>query len=141
MLNLENALQVAKDEQLDLVEIDANANPPVVKLLDYKKFLFKKNKTNAISGGSKGRSKLKEVKFRMTIGESDYNIKLRNVVSFLKKKKKVRVSVLFRGREISHKEPGLEILNGVVESVRDYGTVKDSPKFEGKQLTVLVEPL
>jgi translation initiation factor IF-3 len=139
ILDTDKALEIARIEQLDLVEINAKYDPPVVKIMDYKKFLFNKSKGN--SALNKRKDKLKEIKFKITTSKNDYDMKVRSVLGFLKEGRRVRVTVFFRGREITYKEAGVRILSDVVNVVNMVGFLRDNPKLEGRQLVAIIEPL
>jgi translation initiation factor IF-3 len=137
IMSRDDALQKAESMQLDLVEVSPNAKPPVVRIMDYGKFLFeekKKRKKQRIV-------KLKEIKFRPVTEEGDYQVKLRNLTSFLSSGDKVKVSIRFRGREITHQKIGLELLKRLVSDIGEAGNVEQMPKLEGRQLIMIVAPV
>lgn len=138
IISLKKAFQIALLENLDLVQLDTVVNPPTVKLMDYKKFLFNRNKN--LSHFKFKKIKVKEVKFRVSTCKHDFDLKIRNIINFLEKKNKVKVSIVFRGREILYKELGSKVLVGIKNAVLDVGVVKDEPKLEGRQLVILIEP-
>ena len=140
VVGLQNALKIAFDLSLDLVEIQPNANPPVARLMDYGKFMFKQNKQNVASKKKQIKIKVKEIKFRPNTDVNDYEVKLRNIISFLNEGNKVKVTVYFRGREMIHKNLGNKLLDRVCEDVKEVGIISFYPKFEGRQLIMIISP-
>jgi len=138
ILSKQGALDMAREAGLSLVEISPNASPPVVKIMDYGKFLFEQKKKNKKQQRA---PKLKEITMRHVTEEADYKVKLRNLVSFLEKGYKVKVTIRFRGREITHQELGLKLLNRIKDDLKEYGTPDQMPKMEGRQMVMLVSPL
>lgn len=131
------ALVKALEEELDLVEISPDSNPPVCRIMDYGKYLFeqrkrKKNKSKQIQ--------VKEIKMRPVTEVGDYKIKLRKAIDFLQQGNKVKITVRFRGREMSHQEFGADILKRMERDLQEYGSVEQAPKLEGRQLVMLVGP-
>ena len=140
-LALRDAKQIEEDLVLDLVEISPTAEPPVVQMLDYKKFLFEENKRKAQAKKKQKQIKTKEVKFRPSTGKGDYEVKLRNLRGFLEEGDKVKVTVFFRGREITHQELGFRLLEQVKEDLNEYGKVDFFPRnAEGRQLVMIMSP-
>ncbi len=136
---LKKALQIATIENLDLIQVNSNSVPPVVKLMDYKKFLY--NKSKALTHGKNKKFKIKEVKFHISTSSNDFDLKIRNICNFLKKSYTVRVIVVFRGREIIYKDIGFKLMSSVLSSIVMVGKVKNEPKLEGRQLVSLIEPI
>lgn len=133
----DKALSIAESLEMDLVEVSPNANPPVVRVMDYGKLLYeekKKKKKQKII-------KLKEVKFRPVTDEGDYRVKLRNLLGFLEHGDKVKVTIRFRGREITHQDLGIALLKRVQKDVEEQGQVEQFPKLEGRQLIMIIAPL
>lgn len=130
------ALQLAKDETLDLVEIQPNSKPPVAKIMDYGKFLFQQKKKKK----KPKEAKVKEVKFRPVTDVGDYEVKLRNLRGFLESGNKVKITVWFKGREMSHQELGRNLLEKVKADLGELGKVEFFPKMEGKQLIMIMAP-
>ncbi len=135
-MNPRQALTLARKLKLDLVEVSPNARPPVVRILDYGKYLFDLKKSKK----KQKPPKLKEVKFRPVTGEGDYQVKLRNLRGFLEHGDKVKVTIKFRGREITHQELGMELLHRVIKDVGELGQVDQMPKLEGRQLIMIISP-
>lgn len=140
IVSLQNALKIAFDSSLDLVEIQSNANPPVARLMDYGKFIFKQNKQNVASKKKQVKVKIKEIKFRPSTDVNDYEVKLRNIICFLNEGNKVKVAVYFRGREMVHKNLGSKLLDRVCNDIKEVGIISFYPKFEGRQLTMVISP-
>lgn len=140
IIKLEEAMELASDQKLDLVEIDPNANPPVVRILDYGKFKYQKSKQTAVSKKKQKQHqvKIKEIKFRPTTDTKDFQDKLRFLRKFLEKGYKVKVTVWFRGREMAHQELGAKILERVRDELEDISKVEFFPKMEGRQLVMVL---
>lgn len=137
IVTLTEALEKAETSELDLVEIAPSATPPVCRIMDYGKYLFEqskrfKNKAKQIH--------LKEIKFRPVTDIGDYNVKVRKALDFLKDGDKVKFTVRFRGREIDYQGLGMEILQRAANDLKEHGTVEQSPKIEGRQITMVIVP-
>ena len=137
----ERALGLAEDAGLDLVEISPNANPPVCKIMDYGKFKYEQQKRESEARKKQTVIQVKEVKFRPNTDTHDYGVKMRNVLKFLEKGDKVKVTLRFRGREMAHQNLGRELLERVAEDIKELGKVENMPKMEGRQMTMMVGPL
>lgn len=137
----EEALDKAMDEGFDLVEISPNAKPPVCRIMDYGKYKYLMSKKAHESRKKQTVIHVKEVKLRIKTDEHDYQFKVRNVRRFLGQGDKVKVSLIFRGREITHPDLGINKLNRVAEEIKDLGTVEQMPKREGRQLNMIISPL
>jgi len=124
IVSIDEALQVAEEAKLDLVEISADANPPVCRIMDYGKHLFEKKKQVAAAKKNQKQIQVKEVKFRPGTEEGDYQVKLRNLVRFLSDGDRAKVSLRFRGREMAHQELGMELLKRVETDLAEYGSVE-----------------
>lgn len=140
VVSLNEALQAAEDAKLDLVEIVADAVPPVCRIMDYGKHLFEKKKQAAEAKKNQKQAQIKEVKFRPGTEEGDYQVKLRNLIRFLNDGDKAKVSLRFRGREMAHQELGMELLKRVENDLAEYGSVEQHPKMEGRQLIMVIAP-
>lgn len=138
---VEDALRMAGDLNVDLVEIAAEADPPVCRLMDYGKFKYQQQKKAAEAKAKQTVIEIKEVKFRPATDVGDYNIKMRNIRRFLDDGNKVKVTLRFRGREITHKELGMGLLDRVREDLADDIVIEQSPKFEGRQLVMVIAPV
>ena len=134
------AIILAKNKGLDLIEISPNAQPPVCKILDFGKFQYDESKKNKQSSKSQA-SKIKEIKLRVGIDQNDYNTKVRHAVEFLDKGHKLKVSLMFRGRELARTEFGFEVIKRFVSDLSEHGSVDYEPKFFGKMITTSVSPL
>ncbi|AGA86511.1 translation initiation factor IF-3 [Pseudomonas sp. SCT] len=140
IVSIDEALQVAEEAKLDLVEISADAIPPVCRIMDYGKHLFEKKKQVAAAKKNQKQIQVKEVKFRPGTEEGDYQVKLRNLVRFLSDGDRAKVSLRFRGREMAHQELGMELLKRVETDLAEYGSVEQHPKMEGRQLIMVIAP-
>ena len=135
---IKEALRIAQDEGLDLVEVAPNSDPPVCRIMDYGKFKYQAAK-KAQDGRKKGRSvQMKEIKFRPHTEEHDLGFKVRNIKKFLAKKDRVKVTVFFRGREMAYMNAGYELLKKVEEEVMEEGTVEEQPKQEARNRIAMV---
>jgi translation initiation factor IF-3 len=130
------ALEFAALLSLDLVEVSPNAEPPVVRIMDYGKLLFDEKKSKK----KQKISKIKEIKLRPVTEEGDYKVKIRNLLGFLESGDKVKVTIRFRGREITHKELGTSLLDRVVKDIEGVGVVEQMPKLEGRQMVMMISP-
>jgi translation initiation factor IF-3 len=135
-----DALKAAMEEGLDLVEVAPNSDPPVCRIMDYGKFKYEESKREQGARKKGKASQLKEIKVRPHTEDHDLGFKIRNLKKFLEKKNKVKVTVIFRGRELAYKEMGVDILNRVAEEVIEEGTVEQPPKHEGRNLTMVIVP-
>ena len=137
---LEEALETAKKESLDLVEVAPNADPPVCRIMDYGKFKYQASKKTQETK-KKGRTiQLKEIRMRPRTEEHDLGFKLKNIQKFLEKRDRVKVTVLFRGREMAYMDQGIALLKRVAEEVEEFGTVEQAPTREGWRLTMVLVP-
>lgn len=133
-------LRMAEAAGLDLVEISPTAKPPVCKVLDYGKYKYEAQKKAHDARKKQKVIQIKEIKLRPTIDKHDLDIKIRNVLGFLDEGDKVRITLRFRGREMDHSEIGMKILEKVQEALKDQSKIENSPRIEGKQITMLVGP-
>ena len=133
-------VSIDEEAKLDLVEISADAVPPVCRIMDYGKHLFEKKKQVAAAKKNQKQIQVKEVKFRPGTEEGDYQVKLRNLVRFLSDGDRAKVSLRFRGREMAHQELGMELLKRVEGDLAEYGSVEQHPKMEGRQLIMVIAP-
>lgn len=137
---MEVAQAEADEVGLDLVEITAQADPPVCKIMDYGKFLFEKSKQKAAAKKKQKQVQVKEIKFRPGTDIGDYNIKLRKLREFLENGDRTKITVRFRGREMAHQEQGRDLLKRVQTDLEEYGVVESFPKMEGRQMIMVVSP-
>jgi len=138
--SLEEALQKAGEAEIDLVEIAPQAEPPVCKLMDYGKFKYRESKKQHEAKLKQKQVQVKEVKFRPRTDEGDYQVKLRNLIRFLEDDDKVKVTLRFRGREVTHQELGLKLLRRVEADLAEYGMVEQFPRLEGRQMVMVLSP-
>ena len=137
---LNQALTLAREEGLDLVEVAPNLDPPVCRIMDYGKYRYQQTKKTHEAKKKRTIIQVKEVKIRPKTEEHDFQFKLRNIRKFLMKKNKTKVSLLFRGREIQYVEAARNILIRVIEETKDLATVEQSPKLEGRNMTMVLSP-
>lgn len=137
-MQTDKAIQLARQVGYDLVEISANANPPVCRILDFGKYMYEQSKKKDSKSGS---SKIKEVKFRVKIGEHDYMTKLRHAEEFLAKGNKVKLTLTFRGREMEHKELGFENIKRAIDDLNLVGVADAPPRLAGRNVSAMVSPL
>ena len=135
-----DALAMAQSAELDLVEVSPTAEPPVVRIMDYGKFLFEANKKAHSAKRKQKQIQVKEVKFRPGTGEGDYQIKVRNLIRFLTEGDKAKVTLRFRGREMVHQDIGRRLLDRVQTDLALHGVVEQNPLMEGKQMIMVFAP-
>ena len=140
VVSLMEALRMAGELDVDLVEISATANPPVCRLMDYGKFKYQEQKKAAEAKSKQKVIEVKEIKFRPGTDDGDYNIKLRNIRRFLEDGDKCKITLRFRGREITHQEIGLALLQRMREELGDSILVEQFPKLEGRQMVMMIAP-
>ncbi len=131
---------MASASELDLVEVSPTAEPPVVRIMDYGKFLFEQNKKAHSAKRKQKQIQVKEVKFRPGTGEADYQIKLRNLQRFLTEGDKAKVTLRFRGREMVHQDIGRKLLDRVATDLAGSGVIEQNPLMEGKQMIMVFAP-
>jgi translation initiation factor IF-3 len=134
------ALVAAADVGLDLVEVSPNADPPVCKIMDYGRYRYEQTKKKQEAKKKQSTFQLKEIKVRPKTGEHDLQVKIGHIRKFIGKKDKVKVTVIFRGREITLKELGMAVLNRVIEETEEIAVLEQSPKFEGRFLVMVLSP-
>jgi len=137
----QEAINIAKQEGLDLIEISPNTNPPICKIIDIGKYKYDLQKKANKAKKKQKISELKEIKLRPVIEIHDYNFKIKNAQKFLSKGDKVKFTVRFRGREMQHNHLGTELLNRVQDDTKKFGKLELSPKMEGRQMTMVIQPL
>lgn len=140
VISTREALRMSDEEGLDLVEVSPDAKPPVCRIMDFGKYRFEINKRKAMAKKKQKISETKEIKFRPTTEEQDYQVKLRNIKRFLEEGDKVRVSVRFRGRESSHPEIGMSLFAKLQQDLVDISVVDQMPRMEGRQIVGLFSP-
>ena len=134
------ALDLARSSELDLVEVSPQADPPVVRVMDFGKFLFEQNKKSHAAKRKQKQIQIKEIKFRPGTDENDYQIKLRNIIRFLTEGDKAKVTLRFRGREMAHTEIGRKLLDRLVNDLREYAAIEQNPLMEGRQMVMMFAP-
>ena len=140
-LNTQEAINIAKQEGLDLIEISPNANPPVCKIIDIGKYKYDLQKKANKAKKKQKIINLKEIKLRPVTEIHDYNFKIKNAQKFLTKGDKVKFTVQFRGREMQHTNLGHQLMKRIINDTTNLGTVEIRPKFEGRQMIMIVQPL
>ena len=140
ILPLAEALAKASDFGLDLVEVSPKTDPPVCKIMDYGKYKYLQSKKGHDAKKKQAGGQLKEVKLRPKTEEHDLQVKLRNVERFLKGGYKTKISIVFRGRELAHKDLGERMMERVLEETKEWGIAEHPPKFEGRSMVVILAP-
>jgi translation initiation factor IF-3 len=134
------ALDLAADQGLDLVEVSPPAEPPVCRIIDYGKYVFEQNKKTHAAKKKQKQIQIKEVKFRPGTDEGDYQIKLRNLIRCLEDGDKAKVTLRFRGREMAHTDIGRQVLIRLQQDLAEVGVVEQYPSMEGRQMTMMIGP-
>ncbi|WP_083908631.1 translation initiation factor IF-3 [Thioalkalivibrio thiocyanodenitrificans] len=140
VVSIEEALRIAEEAELDLVEISPNAEPPVCRVMDYGKFRFELSKKAQQAKKNQKQIQIKEVKFRPGTDEGDYQVKLRNLNRFINDGDKAKVTIRFRGREMRHQELGAKLLERIEADLSEIATVEQRPKMEGRQMVMVFTP-
>ncbi len=140
IVSIEEALAFCKEQGLDLVEISPNANPPVCKAIDYRKFLYQLKKKQKEMKSKTSKVTVKEIRFGPNTDDHDYNFKLKHAINFLGEGAKVKAYVFFKGRSILYKEQGEIILERFIADLEEYGKLEMTPKLEGKRMIILLTP-
>jgi translation initiation factor IF-3 len=138
---MDEAMSMASEDSLDLVEIVPNAQPPVCRIMDYGKFKFSQSKQKGANKKKQKKTQVKEIKMRPGTDIGDYNIKLNKLIEFLESGDKTKVTIRFRGREMAHRELGMEMLKRVEKDLLEYGLVEQFPKMEGRQMIMVLGPV
>jgi len=141
ILPLKKAIELAKEEGLDLIEISPNANPPVCKIMDMGKYKYDLQKKTNIAKKKQKVVALKEIKMRPGTDVHDYNFKVKNAKKFLVNKDKVKFTVKFKGREMQHINLGKDLMNRIIEDTKEVGKIETRPKFEGRQMIMIIQPI
>lgn len=137
---MRDALAIAEDANLDVVLVSPNAKPPVARIMDYGKFRFELQKKERDARKKQKTVTIKEIRLSPTIGEADFNTRLKNATKFLNKGDKVKVSVRFRGRAITHKDLGRKVLEQMADAVKDIAAVETHPKMDGRSMFLMLAP-
>ena len=140
-LQLNKAIELAKQEGLDLIEISPNAKPPVCKIIDIGKYKYDLQKKANKAKKKQKIINLKEIKLRPVTDIHDYNFKIKNAQKFLEKGDKVKFTVKFRGREMQHTDLGKDLMNRIIEETKDIAKIESKPKFEGRQMVMIIQPI
>ena len=138
---LGKAIQLAKNESLDLIEISPNANPPVCKIMDIGKYKYDLQKKANLAKKKQKVVSLKEIKLRPGTETHDYNFKIKNAKKFIAKGDKVKFTVKFKGREMQHSELGNQLMKKIIEETKDIAKVESQPKLEGRQMVMIIQPI
>lgn len=140
IISREDALKMAEEAGVDLVEIAPQADPPVCRVMDYGKHLFQESKRRASARKKQAQVQIKEMKFRPGTGEGDYQIKLRKLIEFITEGDKAKVTLMFRGREMAHQELGVKLLRRVEADLVEIARVEQFPRLEGRFMTMMLGP-
>ncbi|WP_314619892.1 translation initiation factor IF-3 [uncultured Selenomonas sp.] len=135
-----DALRMAEEQHLDLVEVAPKAKPPVCRIMDFGKYRYEQQKREKEAKKKQKIVTIKEVKLRPNIEQHDFNVKLKNALRFLEEGNKVKVTIMFRGRELSHPELGREVLDRVSEQLKELVSIERDAKLEGKNMTMILAP-
>ena len=137
---MQRALEIANQHELDLVEVAAAATPPVCRIIEYSKFKYDLEKKERESKKHQKQGRLKEIRLKPNIDEHDFETKVKQVISFLKKKDKVRVNLFFRGRQMEHLDLGRKVLDNFIIQTQDAGIVEKTPMLEGRIMSFVIAP-
>lgn len=140
VVSTHEARRISEEAGLDLVEVSPEAKPPVCRIMDYGKYKFQMSKRKAAARKKQKQIQIKEIKLRPATEEADYQVKLRNIMKFLEAGDKAKVTIRFRGREMSHPEIGMKLLERMMNELNEYGAVEQHPKFEGRQIVMVLGP-
>ena len=140
VIDTTKALELAKNEDLDLVEIVPNQIPPVCRIMDYGKYKFAQSKKAHTAKRKQKQTQVKEIKFRPNTEEADYQVKLKSLIKFLSGGDKAKITMRFRGREIAHQVIGRDLLDRVQKDLDEHGIVEQIPAFEGRQMVMVIAP-
>ncbi len=140
IIPIDEARKLAYDDDLDLVEISPNADPPVCKIMNYGKFQFEQNKKLAVAKKKQKQVHVKEIKFRPGTDDGDYQVKLKSLLKFLSDGDKTKITLRYRGREMAHKELGMDVLKRIEKDLEELAIVEQFPKMEGRQMVMVLAP-
>lgn len=140
VVTVPDALKRAGEVGLDLVEIAPNAIPPVCRIMDFGKYLYEQKKRAAKAKKNQTQVQVKEIKLRPVTDDGDYQVKLRNLIRFLEHGDKAKVTIRFKGREMTHQELGRDVMERLIVDLQEHGAPENTPKFEGRQLVVVFAP-
>lgn len=139
-MSIHEARRISDEANLDLVEVSPDAKPPVCRIMNFGKYTYQQNKRKAAAKKKQKQVQLKEIKLRPATEEADYQVKLRNIIRFLSNGDKAKITLRFRGREMTHPEIGMQLLERIIQDLVDYGVVEQRPKMEGRQLVMVIGP-
>ena len=137
---IQNALEIANQHELDLVEVAPQASPPVCRIIDFSKFKYDQEKKEREAKKHQRQSRLKEIRLKPNIDDHDYQVKVKHAIGFLKKKDKVKVSLFFRGRQMEHLDLGRKILDRFIIDIQNDGQIEKEPVLEGRVISFMVAP-
>lgn len=140
VVSTQEARRMGEEVGLDLVEVSPDAKPPVCRIMNFGKYTYQQNKRKAAAKKKQKKIQIKEVKFRPVTEEADYQVKLRSVMRFLADGDKAKITLRFRGREMTHPELGMQLMERIIADIIDTGVVEQRPKMEGRQMVMLVGP-
>lgn len=140
IVSIHEAILIAEEMGLDLVEINPNANPPVCKIIDYGKLLYERKQKDKLQKQNNKKVKVKELRFTYNTGDHDFNFKLKHAINFLKDGNKVKAFVMFSGREMNYIDMGNLMLLRFVDSLSEYGKPESLPKLDGKKMWIMIDP-
>ena len=141
LFDVRDAQRLADERGMDLVEIAAQANPPVCRIMDLRKFVYEEKRREKASRKNQSRIEVKEMKFRPKIDVGDYETKKGHVIRFLRKGNRVKITIMFRGREMAHPDQGLKVLDRLADDLKDVATVDQKPKMEGRNMHMTISPI
>lgn len=141
LFDVRDAIRIASDQHLDLVEIAPDAQPPVCRVMDYSKFKYDQDRKAKAARKRQVKVEVKEMKFRPKIDVGDFQTKKKHILRFLKSGARVKITIMFRGREMAHPEQGLAVLDKLADELKPYATVEAQPKIEGRNMHMLVAPI
>jgi translation initiation factor IF-3 len=140
VMSIQRALELANQSELDLIEVAPSANPPVCRITDYSKFKYDQEKKEREAKKHQKQTRIKEIRLKPNIDSHDYQVKLKQVVTFLKKKDKVKINLFFRGRQMEHMDLGRKVLDRFIADTQNDGQVEKEPMLEGKIMSLVVSP-
>jgi translation initiation factor IF-3 len=140
VMRTDEALRYAQERDLDLVEVAPDARPPVTRILDYSKYKYEQAQKQKAARKHQQQITIREIKFRPKIAQNDYDTKKGHVIRFLKRKDKVKITIMFRGREVTHPERGQQLLERLAEELKDLAVVEQRPNLDGRNMTMMLGP-
>ena len=140
VVSTSEARRISEESGFDLVEVSPDAKPPVCRIMNFGKYAYQQNKRKAAAKKKQKQIHLKEVKFRPVTEEADYQVKLRNLIRFLTSGDKAKITLRFRGREMTHPELGMQLIERIILDLTEYGIVEQRPKMEGRQMVMVIGP-